>query len=267
MVTPDANPGLQTHPTVQAVRDLLRVTHGPAGRATRDAIEDTAVFAHEAATCGATGDHDAAADFREELGEQLRESSGRASPVVQELDRVWKTTLENLDDGDEGGETAQAATMLHKDGVEELVLAYLCAYPEFLKQVLVKSFIRQVSLGQLLMEKDNRRLDVRELVRNLEPSLAKHEATTDRIANECCAHLTQRSHVIAATLLQHLDLDRDGAVCRSEFLQAAPHAFVLAIENIAVSAGVQSLMADPDFADDFHMAMGYAMGLGSNEPE
>lgn len=246
------------HPVVQAVRGLLQASHGAAGRVVRDAIEDAAALAHEAATCGAEGDHGAAAECREGLQEQLGDAP--LQPMAPDLGRVWAALVDSACGG--GG-----AAYLSIEEVEELVLGYLCALPEFLGRSLVRSLVRQVGLGQGLMSASDRHLDVGRLIKGLEPQLPRHLATSKRIARECCQHLMQRSETIATNVLRRLDVDGDGAVSQEDFLQAAPHALALEVENLATTACVEALLADPDFADDFHPAMAAALGICAGASE
>lgn len=229
--------------------------HGASGRELQEAVQDVAWAAHGAASAGAVGNHDSAAADREELGGQLSEAAGKQSSLHSELQLVWDTITLSRESGQE------ASQGLDLEEVEELVLAHLVAYPEFLGPQVVKSLFRQVSLGQGLLDSGDRLMDVSELARRMKPQLPKHAATAVRIAEECCSHLTNRSEGIAVKLLQRLDLDKDGVVGEDEFLKAATSALAVEVENVALTVGIQSLMNDESFADDFHMAMAATMGL------
>jgi hypothetical protein len=145
--------------------------------------------------------------------------------------------------------------------VEELVLAHLCEYPQFLTEVLLVAPLEQVGLGQGFMSPGDRQVDMAEVRRRLSPNLARHRDTAVKMASEACSHLMDKSETLASKLFLRLDLDRDGSISRDEFLRAAPHALALEVENPAIGAGVQALLLDPEYADDFHTAMAGAMGI------
>ncbi|CAJ1344062.1 unnamed protein product [Effrenium voratum] len=139
--------------------------------------------------------------------------------------------------------------------IEELVLAHLLAFPDFLADALVMNFLRQVQLGQSFLHAEDQRINVAAVLQQLQPQLEKHKATAAAIAAECCRHLQDRSETLAGKLLSRMDLDNDGFVGEQDFLKSAVHALALEVENVAVSAGVQQLLKDESFADDFHEAM------------
>ncbi|CAE7236859.1 unnamed protein product [Symbiodinium pilosum] len=230
------------HPLVVALRALLRVTHGNLGRATRGAVRDAAISAHQAALQGSMGVHDVAAEQRDELQHKLQVcGSGEHSESVR---LVWDTLiLAREAPRDEG---------LDLDEMEELVLAHLLAFPEILAQSLVVNLFQQVHLGQSFLHEEERTIDVNAVLRELQPRLEKHKATSLRIAEQCCAHLQTRSETLADKLLRRMDLDGDGFVGESEFFTAAVHALALEVENLAVSVGVKQLLNESSFADDFH---------------
>lgn len=149
---------------------------------------------------------------------------------------------------------------LGMEEVEELVLAHLCEYPAFLAKVLLEAPLHQVGLGQSLMGPGSR-VDMAEVERRLRPNLERHSETAAKVAAEACSHLLGRSETLACKLFSRMDLDQDGFISRDEFLRAAPHALAIEVENVAIGAGVQALLTDPDYSDDFHTAMAGAMGI------
>lgn len=243
----------EKHPLAIALRALLRASHGPAGRSLRDAVEDSAASLHGVASSGASGDTSTAADYNQELKAQLDQGVSGSSALASELGLVWETIILARDPGETGG--------LCVEEVEEIVLAHLLVYREFLSPALVKGLFRRVSLGQCMLAADDRHLDVGAVMRSMAPQLHRHKETLDRIAEECCTHLMTRSESLASKLHKRLDLDGDGFVSEEEFLKAAPDAIAVELENLANSVGSESLLNDEDFADDFHMAMGAALGM------
>jgi len=149
---------------------------------------------------------------------------------------------------------------LGMEEVEEFVLAHLCEYPAFLALVLLEAPLHQVGLGQSLMGPGSR-IDMAEVRRRLRPNLQRHRETAARVASEACSHLLARSETLACKLFSRMDLDQDGCISRDEFLRAAPHALAVEVENVAIGAGVQALLADPEYSDDFHTAMAGGMGI------
>jgi len=250
------------HPIAIAARKFLEVSHGKPGKEVRYLVEDAAPFAYQAAFNGALGNHDLAEDSRDELGEQLTNSASVLAPLQKELRSLWSALTSCHSEGAGAG---YSSARLEKEAIEDLVLGHLCAYSEYLQKDLVKGLVQQVGLGQGLMDSSDRHVDMSLLLQHLKPSLAKHSETTGRIATESCNHLMTRSETLAEKLLLRLDLNKDGYVSEEEFMSAAPHALAIEIENLAMSAGVQSLIADVDFADDFHMAMAAAMGITGEE--
>mmetsp|Transcript_13476 Transcript_13476/g.32139 ORF Transcript_13476/g.32139 Transcript_13476/m.32139 type:complete len:100 (+) Transcript_13476:695-994(+) len=89
----------------------------------------------------------------------------------------------------------------------------------------------------------------------MQPRLETHKATALEIAGQCCAHLRDRSETLATKLLGRLDLDGDGFVGESDFLNGCLHGLAIEVENLALSVGLQQLLANESFADDFHEAM------------
>lgn len=150
---------------------------------------------------------------------------------------------------------------LGREEVEELVLAHLCEYPPFLADVILEAPLHQVAVGQGIMAPGDRAIDVAEVSRRLAPRLERHRPAAAKAASEACEALLGRSETLAYKLFNRLDLDRDGAISRDEFLQAAAHGLALEVENVAIAAGVQFLLRDPEFADDFHTAMAGGMDL------
>mmetsp|Transcript_702 Transcript_702/g.2231 ORF Transcript_702/g.2231 Transcript_702/m.2231 type:complete len:270 (+) Transcript_702:93-902(+) len=254
---PDEEPNTDDHPLVVAMRQLLGAMHGQQGRGLRGSIEDAAILAHGTASSGAEGDHETAAEGREDLQEQLAEAEDKQGLFRPQLREVWDAALACRDE--EASPNAPAT--LGEADVEELVLAHLCAFPEFLGRTLVRRLVQQVALGQGFLDAEDKHLDVSILLRHLDPHLPSFLALSNHIAEESCKHLIQRSESMASRALRTLDLDRDGVVCEAEFLKAAPHAFALEIENVAVQAAVAALLGNPDFADVFHPAMAHALHI------
>ncbi|CAJ1344058.1 unnamed protein product [Effrenium voratum] len=241
MATDEDDPA--RHPLVVAMRALLRASHGQSGRAIRSAVREAAALAHEVATCGSLGEHDAALSHRESLDGLEAD----ASSVESELRLVWDTLVLSRE--------LPRAEGLDFEEIEELVLAHLLAFPDFLADALVMNFLRQVQLGQSFLHAEDQRINVAAVLQQLQPQLEKHKATAAAIAAECCRHLQDRSETLAGKLLSRMDLDNDGFVGEQDFLKSAVHALALEVENVAVSAGVQQLLKDESFADDFHEAM------------
>lgn len=154
-----------------------------------------------------------------------------------------------------------AALTIGMEEVEELVLAHLCEYPPFLTDLLLDAPLHQIATGQGIMAPGDRQIDIAEVSKRLAPCLDRHRSTATKIASETCSHLLRSSETMAAKLFNRLDLDSDGVVSRDEFLRAVPHALALEVENVAIGAGVQALLKDPEYADDFHTAMAGGMGI------
>jgi len=245
----------QQHPAVAALRRLLTATHGEVGESLHESLSGGAAqAAYNIVSCGVAADHNSALAHREELSEELNAATDKAGDLIPALQEVWITVV-----GPAEGETAP--NNLGPEETEELVLAYLCACPLFLSRILIRRLVQQVSCGQGLLHADDRHLDTQRLLQSLEPCMLTHQPLADRIALESCSHLLQRSAELATKLLQRLDLDGDGIVSESDFLRGAHHALALEVENIAVAAGVQALLADPGFTDDFHPAMADALSI------
>jgi len=245
----------QHHPAVAALRRLLAATYGDAGGTLHASLNGGAAqAAFGVASCGAVADHNSAQGHREELAEELSAAMDGAGDLIPALQEVWIAVVGPAD-GD------VASNNLGHEEAEELVLAHLCAYPLFLSRTLIRRLVQQVSCGQGLLHAADRHLDTQRLMQSLEPRMLTHQPLADRIALECCGHLLKRSSELATKLLQRLDIDNDGVVSESDFLRSAQHALALEVENVAVAAGVQALLADPDFADDFHPAMADALSI------
>lgn len=150
---------------------------------------------------------------------------------------------------------------LHMDELEEMVLAFLCAYPVTLASELLDAPLRQIALGQQLLEPEARHIKVTEARCRLSPRLERHRALAEQIAEEACTHMMQRSEILAATLLKRMDLNSDGCVTHDEFLRAAPTAIAVELQNIVLSASTEALLANPDFQDDFHVSIAETLGL------
>ena len=234
------------HPIVIALRALLRASHGQAGRSLHRGVKDAAVLAHEAASNGSIGAHDMAARHREELQEKLQRVDETNLPM-SELELLWETMLCSRESPKEEG--------LDEEEVEELVLAHLVAFPDYLADDLIMNLFRQVQLGQSFLHADEQHIDVGTLLERMQPRLQRHKATAAKIAKESCAHLQMRSELLASKLLLRMDLDGDGLVGKDDFLKSLIHALAVEVENLAISVGVQELMKEEGFADDFHEAM------------
>lgn len=152
---------------------------------------------------------------------------------------------------------------LHVEELEELVLAFLCAYPATCADELLDVPLRQIALGQRLLEPEARRIKVMDARCRLAPRLERHRALAKRIAEEACTHMMNRSENLAAALLKTMDLNSDGLVSHDEFVRTAPAAIAVELENMILSASTEALLADPDFQDDFHTSIGEAQGLSS----
>jgi len=250
------------HPVALAARRLLIVTHGKVGRGLRDVVADAAPFAYQAAYNGALGNHESADEGREDLCQQLSETESALAPLEPELRALWNA-LVACHCEDVQGSTSNA--LLDVEAIEDLVLGHICAYPDFLEGSLVKGLVQHVALGQGLLDESDRRVDMHEFLRHFKPCVPNHSKIVARISSECCDHLMRRSETIASKLLLTLDSDGDGKINLVEFLRGLPHGLALEIENVAVSVGVKSLLADPDFSDDFHTAMAAAMGITGEE--
>lgn len=184
--------------------------------------------------------------------------------VVAELGDLWTAIVEasEEDSGKEGGGDAESASAaLGTADIEELVLAHLCEYPPFLAEALLDEPLRRLNVGQGLAVPGAGSFDIPEVRKRLAPQLPRHRDTAARIASEACSHCLQRSEKLAGKVLARLDLNKDGVVTRDEFLKAAPHALALEVENVALSVGMEALLGDPEFADDFHTAMASTMGI------
>eukprot|EP00747_Dinoflagellata_sp_TGD_P168472 gnl/TRDRNA2_/TRDRNA2_194920_c0_seq1.p1 gnl/TRDRNA2_/TRDRNA2_194920_c0~~gnl/TRDRNA2_/TRDRNA2_194920_c0_seq1.p1 ORF type:complete len:260 (+),score=59.83 gnl/TRDRNA2_/TRDRNA2_194920_c0_seq1:70-849(+) len=232
-----------SHPALPAMRRFLQ-----AGAASAAATANAATAGANAAAAGsgpdrATAAAAAAAEVRSDI-----------EPTVVEL---WAVITAGGED--EEGQATPAVESLGLEEVEELVLAHLCEYPAFLADVLLEAPLRQVALGQAFLAADDRRLDAAEARRRLAPNLLRHRETAARIASEACTHLMRRSEDLAKQVLRAADLDGDGVVSYQEFAHAVRNALVVIIENPALAAGVEALLADPNYGDDFHTAMAEAM--------
>ncbi|CAJ1398436.1 unnamed protein product [Effrenium voratum] len=170
MATDEDDPA--RHPLVVAMRALLRASHGQSGRAIRSAVREAAALAHEVATCGSLGEHDAALSHRESLDGLEAD----ASSVESELRLVWDTLVLSRE--------LPRAEGLDFEEIEELVLAHLLAFPDFLADALVMNFLRQVQLGQSFLHAEDQRINVAAVLQQLQPQLEKHKATAAAIAAE-----------------------------------------------------------------------------------
>eukprot|EP00434_Breviolum_minutum_P014821 symbB.v1.2.013069.t1/scaffold907.1/size153227/14 len=200
---------------------------------------------HEAAMTGSMGEHHVATSKREELGDKLEAVDGSCS-AESELKLLWDTAILCRESPQEQG--------LDVDEVEDLVLAHLLVFPEFLQDALVMNLFRQVQLGQSFLHSEEQHINVAAVLEQMKPRLEAHKAIAAQIAKECCDHLQTHSESLALKLLKQMDLDCDGFVCEEEFLKTMVHAIAVEVENMAVSVGVQQLLKEERFADDFHQA-------------
>ncbi|CAK9005772.1 unnamed protein product [Durusdinium trenchii] len=218
---------------------------GQSGPCVRRTLKDAAILAHAAASSGSLGMHDAAAKHREELEDKLEAVD--ASDPLSELKLVWDTILLHRDSPQEEG--------LDVEEVEELVLAHLVAFPDFLADDLVMNLFRQVQLGQGFLHAEKQHINVATLLEQMKPRLDRHKVTALNIARECCTHLQTHSETLASKLLLRMDLDGDGYIGEDDFLKCLVHALAVEVENLAISAGVQQLLKEEGFADEFHQAV------------
>lgn len=238
------------------------------------AVEDASLMAYAAVTSGVQGDNESAADFRQELCDQLSTCEDLAreqQPLSRELGALWVAVLDCR--GGEGG-SAAGPVVLDKEDVEEVVLAHLLVLPEFLARSLVRRLVQQISLGQSLLflpgaaaAAGEGRLDMKVLARSLEPHASVLDALAARTAQECCSHLMERSEILATKLLRTLDRDGDGVVSETDFIAALPHGLALDVENAAISAAIPVLLGVDEFADIFHVAMAAALGISGVDDE
>jgi len=239
------------HPVLPIMRQYLEAS-AAAARGSGEALLS------KAAGPVATAALDSRVATQEALARQLEKplaafaeaDNGTQTEVEQHLRGIWAAIA-----GDEQEET------MGQEEVEELVLAHLCEYPPFLASTLLVAPLRHLALGQSFMAPGDSQMDLAIASQRLAPCLSRHKSAAWKVAHETCELLLKRSMVLAGKLFLRLDLDKDGKVTLQEFLQAAPHALALEVENVALSAGVQALLANPDFADDFHAAMAGSMNL------
>lgn len=235
------------HPLVVAMRALLRALHDQHGRVVRRSLKDAAILAHEASRNGSLGEHDAAAENRQELEDKLEAVDSHGDGAESELQLLWDTAILSRESPEAHG--------MDVEELEDLVLAYLVAFPDVLADELVMNLFRQVQLGQNILHAEERHINVGAVLEQMKPCLERHKGTAARIAAECCAHLQTRSETLAAKLLVRMDLDGDGFVGEEEFRKTMVPAMALEVENLAISVGVQQLLKEENFADDFHQAV------------
>lgn len=250
-----------SHPLVCAARKLLQEMRSLSDGEAAEPMEGAAFAAYGAASCGAMGDHASSAVYRAELPARLGDAETRFRQLALPLHETWSEIIACRMEGDADA-GAETPVLLGRDDVEELVLAALTAYPPFLADALPRELLRRVSLGQGLLRPDERHIDLELARQELEPRLYVHHETATRVAAVCCEHLVQRSDTLAVNMLRRLDLDQDGSVSEDDFMRAAPCALMIEVEDVALSAGVEAMLADPAFADDFHTSV--AAGLGNS---
>lgn len=248
-----------SHPLVVSARNLLERMRSVAAGGAAEPMQEAAFAAYGAVSSGAMGDFESSAQYREELPERLAEAETSWSRLERPLRELWAAIIACRDEGEACA--PEAPVLLGREEVEELVLATLTAYPPFLAEDLPRELLRQVSLGQGLLPSEDRHIDLDVARRELEPRLEAHRGTAAQIATVCCEHLVQRSELLAVKLLQRMDLDHDGCISEDEFMRAAPYALMIEVQNVAISAGTQEMIANPEFADDFHSAVAVALGI------
>eukprot|EP00928_Gymnodinium_smaydae_P012791 TRINITY_DN14666_c0_g1_i1.p1 TRINITY_DN14666_c0_g1~~TRINITY_DN14666_c0_g1_i1.p1 ORF type:complete len:301 (+),score=77.92 TRINITY_DN14666_c0_g1_i1:70-972(+) len=253
--------GPERHPLVVAMKALLKTVHGPRGGRLGEAVQEAASLAHDAVSAGASGDLEHFAAGREPLDDALETAERRNNRLEGQLKSVWAEALAATAAADSDTTAPQPARALGVAEVEELALAHLCAYPEFLSETLLTALLQQVTLGQALLETGSRGIDATKARRFLQQRLPRHRPKAATIAAASCEHLMAKSETIAVRLLQRMDLDGDGVVNEKEFCRTAINALTVEVQNVALAAGTQSLLSDVDFADDFHEAMAHSMGL------
>eukprot|EP00746_Dinoflagellata_sp_MGD_P143659 gnl/MRDRNA2_/MRDRNA2_76458_c0_seq1.p1 gnl/MRDRNA2_/MRDRNA2_76458_c0~~gnl/MRDRNA2_/MRDRNA2_76458_c0_seq1.p1 ORF type:complete len:306 (+),score=74.53 gnl/MRDRNA2_/MRDRNA2_76458_c0_seq1:67-918(+) len=251
------NAGLQNdstspldNPKVVAVRGLLKklsLSQAKSSGGVGQLVGAVAKGAHKAALIESPS---------EKTVEQLDSRLGTANERIigffsEEIKALWAALMIDEEEGLEA---------LGMEQVEELVLAYLVALPEFLTESLLWSQLRHVSLGQTLMAPDQRRWDMDKAHNYFRAKLDRHRDLAANVADETCAMLLLRSEHLAGALLKRMDLDGDGVVGQTDFSVGVLNSLSLEIENVALSTGSETLMRNPDFSDDVHMAMGAAIG-------
>lgn len=245
----------QDNPKVVAVRALLQKLSLSQAKSTGGIVQlvgAVAKCAHKTAEKSSdTPSETAVAQIDGKLGVANDRITGF---FAKEIAAIWAALTIDEEDGTE---------FLGLEEIEELVLAYLVALPNFLTESLLWSQMRHLSLGQSLVAPGDRKWDMVKAEEYFRPKLERHQDLARTVASETCANLLARSEQLAGVLFKRMDLDGDGVVGTNDFSSAVLNCLTVEIENVAISAGGETMMQDPDFADDVHMAMGVAMGCAA----
>jgi len=247
---------LDEHLVVKAVSSLLSESlQGRSARHWRSAPDDFASATYGTIISQVLEPGPESQEQRVALEECLEEEGdGLAKPLQPRIKDVWEALLACSE------HQAAESRRLGLEDMEELVLAHLHSFPAHLGRSLIGRLVQQLVLGQSLADGDGK-LRAAELLQALSPHLPQLLPIAREVASATCDHLTAKSDVLAAKLMQKLDPDKDGLVQEKDFLERALDVLNLEVENVAVGVALPALLKNADFADIFHPAMAACLGI------